>query len=35
MKVLWTVNTFNQVIANEIGVKSSHAISWVEAIPYG
>lgn len=32
MKVLWTVNTFNQVIANEIGVKSSHAISWVEAM---
>ena len=32
MKVLWTVNTFSQVVANEIGVKSSHAISWVEAM---
>ena len=32
MNVLWTVNTFNQNIANMMGMKSSHAISWVEAM---
>ena len=32
MKILWTVNTFNQIIANKMGMKSSHAISWVEAM---
>ena len=32
MKILWTVNTFNQTVANKMGIKSSHAISWVEAM---
>lgn len=32
MKILWTVNTFNQNIADAMGIKSSHAISWVEAM---
>lgn len=32
MKILWTVNTFNQNIANKMGMRSSHAISWVEAM---
>lgn len=32
MRVLWTVNTFNQKVANIVGTKSSHAISWVEAM---
>lgn len=32
MRILWTVNTFEQKIADKMGMKSSHAISWVEAM---
>lgn len=32
MKILWTVNTFNCAVADEMGIQSSHAISWVEAM---
>lgn len=32
MRILWTVNTFNQSIAREMGMDSSHSISWVEAM---
>ena len=32
MKILWTVNTFNQKISNQMGLHSAHAISWVEAM---
>lgn len=32
MNILWTVNTHSPSIANQIKVKSIHAISWVEAM---
>ena len=32
MKILWTVNTFNREIASQMGLQSSHAISWVVAM---
>lgn len=32
MRILWTVNTFEQKIAEKMGMKSSHAISWVVAM---
>lgn len=32
MRILWTVNTFNQKISKEMGLHSAHAISWVEAM---
>ena len=32
MKVLWTVNTLNPEIAGFFGIKSSHSISWIEAM---
>ena len=32
MRILWTVNTLNQRIAEIMNIKSSHAISWVEAM---
>lgn len=32
MNILWSVNTLMPWVASEIGVKSSHAISWVDAM---
>ena len=32
MNILWTVNTLMPEIANELGLKSMHAISWVDAM---
>lgn len=32
MKILWSVNTLMPNVAEEIGVKSTHAISWVDAM---
>ena len=32
MKILWTVNNFMPEIANKFGIKTYHAISWVDAL---
>ena len=32
MRILWTVNTLMPQVAEKIGIKSSHAISWVDAM---
>ncbi len=32
MKILWSVNTSMPGVANKLGIKSSHAISWVDAM---
>ncbi len=32
IKVLWTVNTFNSKVSKMFEIKSSHSISWVEAM---
>ena len=32
MRILWTVNTLMPEVANRLGIKGSHAISWVEAM---
>ena len=32
MRVLWSVNTIPPVIAESLGIKSAHAISWVDAM---
>lgn len=34
MKILWTVNTLNQKISEELNLHSEHAISWVEAMSF-
>ncbi|WP_270238250.1 glycosyltransferase family 4 protein [Clostridium perfringens] len=32
MKILWSVNTLMPKVAQKLGIKSSHAISWVDAM---
>lgn len=32
MRVLWSVNTLSPAIASQLNIKSSHSISWVEAM---
>ena len=32
MRILWTVNTLMPEVASALGQKSSHAISWVDAM---
>ena len=32
MNILWSVNTLMPNVAKKIGVKSSHAISWIDAM---
>ena len=32
MRILWTVNTLMPEVAKQMGVRASHAISWVEAM---
>lgn len=35
MRILWTVNTVSPEVAKAIGIRSTHAISWVEAMGEG
>ena len=32
MRILWSINTLMPQVAKELNIKSSHAISWVDAM---